>query len=145
MLRFNFINPFAPSSELLRHKKLLKSWTKGENCSALGARQFMKLTPGVNNSKLFASSKKKLGPLLKKQILYFQITVLPFNEPSSFFLKNPASLFFKTQNLTFTRVLTLSYKLVYIFCWLVASGLINDVESLFLGIFKGLNLSFLEF
>ena len=74
---------------------------------------------GVNDSKVFASSNKKLGALLEKQnfhfcILYFQITALPFDRPSSF-LKNPASSFLRKQSFTFTMVLAQSYKLVYYF------------------------------
>ena len=51
---------------------------------------------GVNTFKLLASSKKKLGPLLKKQffILYFQITGLANDGPSSFF-EEPSSVIFE--------------------------------------------------
>ena len=57
---------------------------------------YEKSTPGVNTFKLLASSKKKLGPLLKKQffILYFQITGLANDGPSSFF-EEPSSVIFE--------------------------------------------------
>ena len=51
---------------------------------------------GVNSFKLLASSKKKLGQLLKKQffILYFQIAGLANDGPSSFF-EEPSSIIFE--------------------------------------------------
>ena len=54
------------------------------------------LTTGVNTFKLLASSKKKLSPLLKKQffILYFQITGLANDGPSSLF-EEPSSVIFE--------------------------------------------------
>ena len=53
-------------------------------------------TTGVNTSKILASSKETLCPLWKKQFstLYFQITGLANDRPSSFF-EEPSSVIFE--------------------------------------------------